>query len=189
MTDVQGTPPQGTQPDPSTASNPRRCRGRRRGRRIFFVLFLVLIAVVVGVVTGHPFRHGWHGGWWAGDPAAIDRRIEKVVKRASVELDMNRAQEDKLIEIAKTAARDLRPMGDTMRNARWQVIELLRQPNLDRAAIEKFRTDQLAAADAFSQRLATAFGDATEALNPEQRRIAADHLSEMVRWRRSWQRD
>jgi Spy/CpxP family protein refolding chaperone len=64
--------------------------------------------------------------------------------------------------------------------ARARAAELLIQPKVDRAAIEAFRAEQLALAEAASKRLAQAVGDAAEVLTPEQRQKA----HEFIQWRR-----
>ncbi len=53
---------------------------------------------------------------------------------------------------------------------------------IDRAAIEAFRAEQLALADAASKRFAQAVGDAAEVLTPDQRQKA----HELLQWRRGW---
>jgi Spy/CpxP family protein refolding chaperone len=67
-------------------------------------------------------------------------------------------------------------MRDKARDARAAARDLLLQTTIDRAAIEKFRTEQLALADAFSKRVAQAIGDMAEVLTPEQRHKLADRL-------------
>jgi len=68
------------------------------------------------------------------------------------------------------------PMRDKAQAARMRVRDLLTQQNVDRAEIERFRTEQVALADAFSKRVAQALGEAAEILTPEQRRKLADRL-------------
>ncbi len=49
-------------------------------------------------------------------------------------------------------------MGEKARAARERAAQLLLQPKVDRAAIEAFRAEQMALADAASKRLAQARG-------------------------------
>jgi Spy/CpxP family protein refolding chaperone len=72
-------------------------------------------------------------------------------------------------------------MRDKARTARERARELLTQPTIDRAAIEAFRTEQMALAEAASKRIAQALGDAAEVLTPEQRR----EVDSFLQWRRS----
>jgi len=62
-------------------------------------------------------------------------------------------------------------------DAHSQVIQLMSQPVIDRAAVEQLRATQMAALDAASKRLTLAFEDASEVLTPEQRQklIASHH--------------
>ena len=65
---------------------------------------------------------------------------------------------------------------------------LLTQPSVDRAAIEAFRAEQIALADAASKRIAQALADAAEVLTPEQRRKIDDHLAARRGYWRGWHR-
>jgi Spy/CpxP family protein refolding chaperone len=117
-------------------------------------------------------------------PAQIEERVDRGIRHAAIELDATLEQQDKLRAIAKAAVKDLLPMGEKARAARERAVELLIQPKVDRAALEAFRAEQMALADAASKRLAQAVGDAAEVLTPEQRQKA----HELVRWRRGFMR-
>jgi Spy/CpxP family protein refolding chaperone len=62
----------------------------------------------------------------------------------------------------------------------------LTAPTIDRTAIERLRAEQIALADTASKRIAQALADATEVLNPEQRRKIADWVTSgpWARWHR-----
>jgi Spy/CpxP family protein refolding chaperone len=79
-------------------------------------------------------------------------------------------------------------MREKAQAARAQARELLTQPSVNRAEIERFRTEQIALADAASRRLAQALADAAEILTPEQRRKIGDHLERREHRRRWWHR-
>ena len=74
------------------------------------------------------------------------------------------------------------PLGSSSSNssqaqsARLKARELLTQPTIDRAEIERFRTEQIALADTFTKRVSQALGDAAEILTPEQRRKLDNRL-------------
>jgi Spy/CpxP family protein refolding chaperone len=110
----------------------------------------------------------------------VEDRVDRGIRHAAIELDATAEQQEKLRAIARAAVKDLLPMRDKGHAARARVAELLTQPKIDRAAIEVFRAEQLALADAASKRLAQAVGDAAEVLTPEQRQKA----HEWVQWRR-----
>jgi periplasmic protein CpxP/Spy len=177
-------------------SNPDAPAGRRR-RRWLPVAAIALGAAFTGAVAtgavgqyGPPWGH-WHGpGFMRGplSPAQIEDRLDRGIRHAAIELDATAEQQEKLRAIAKAAVRDLVPMRDKARAARERAAELLTQPKVDRAAIEAFRAEHLALADAASKRFAQAVGDVAEVLTPEQRQKA----HEWLQWRRSmwhrWQR-
>jgi Spy/CpxP family protein refolding chaperone len=118
-------------------------------------------------------------------PADIEDRVDRGIRHAAIEIDATPEQQEKLRTIAKGAVKDLLPMREKAHTARARAAELLTQPKVDRAAIEAFRAEQLALADAASRRFAQAVGDAAEVLTPEQRQKANDWLQ----WRRGlWRR-
>ena len=176
-----------------------------RARRGIFALAVIAIAVVAGLTGnmlttafGQGFAwHAWHDGGFAGGfmggpltPAQIDDRIDRATKHLAIELDASADQQMKIAGIAKSAVADLRPMHEKALAARRQAAALLTAPTVDRAAIEKLRTDQIALADAASKRIAQAAADASDVLNPDQRRKIADWLAAldgggpwmMMRW-------
>jgi hypothetical protein len=53
----------------------------------------------------------------------------------------------------------------------------LTAPTIDRSAIERLRAEQIGLAETASKRIAQAVADASETLNPEQRRKIADWLA------------
>lgn len=128
----------------------------------------------------HGGGHGRRGGF--GGPMS-EERIEKMVKHFGVEVNATPEQQDKLAAIAKQAAKDLEPLRGQAMDARKQAMELLSQPNVDRAALEKLRISKLQHADAMSRRVTQALGDAAEVLTPEQRKKLAEHIaSRRGRW-------
>lgn len=136
--------------------------------------------------------HGPQGGrgFMSGpfDPAQMDQRIERMAKHLAVEVDATPEQTAKLAEIAKSAARELRPMRQKVQEARKRGMELLSAPAVDRAAIERLRSEQIQAADAASKRLTQALADAADVLTPEQRKKFAQHLQHRQGGRRGGHR-
>jgi protein CpxP len=172
-------------------SGPKSCRGA--GRRTAFIVVLALVAGLTGAAItsafsngpgfGHGFGHGfgpghWHGGMMGGsfDPAQAEDRADRMVRHMAIELDATDAQQDKLRAVVKAAVKDLIPLREKVQAARLKARELLTQPTIDRAEIEKFRAEHLALADTFTKRVAQAIGDAAEILTPDQRRKLNDHL-------------
>lgn len=130
--------------------------------------------------------HGPQGRGFMGgplDPVKMDQRIERMAKHFAVEVDATPEQTSKLAEIARSAAKELRPMREKIQQARKRGMELLSAPTVDRAAIERLRSEQIQAADALSKRLSQALADAAEVLTPEQRKKAAEHFQKRQGWR------
>ena len=159
-----------------------------RSRRTAWIVAGVIAAGLTGVAATAAFSQGggfgpmspvhWHGGFMGGplDPAQIEDRADRMVRHVAIEIDATTDQQEKLRGIVRGAVKDLVPMRDKAKAARAAARELLLQPTIDRTAIEKFRTEQLGLADAFSKRVAQAIGDMAEVLTPEQRRKLADRL-------------
>jgi Spy/CpxP family protein refolding chaperone len=152
-----------------------------RVRRVFWIVALVIAAAFAGAFATSAFSHGpghWHrGGMFAPfDPARAAERADRAVRHLAIELDATNEQQERLRDIVKATVKDLVPMREQAHAARLGARELLTQPTVDRTAIERFRTEQVALADAFSKRIAQAIGDAAEILTPEQRRRLNDHF-------------
>jgi Spy/CpxP family protein refolding chaperone len=174
-----------TAPQPA----PRPTRGR-------FALLLILVGLagaIAGGVATNAFGQApmlWHvrpfvGGSFMGgpfDPAQVDRHVERTIKHLAVEADATADQQAKLVAIAKAAVTDLLPLRDKVQANRAQALDLFTAGNVDRAAIERLRSEQLALAEAASKRIAQALGDAAEVLNPEQRRTLVDRISHFGGW-------
>ena len=152
---------------------------RRFLRRAAVATLAVALAAGFGAQA---WSYGGHGGMHRGfmggsqDPAKADERIERMVKHFAVEVDATPEQRSKLTEIAKAAARELRPLREKARDARKRGMALLAAPTIDRAALERLRAEQIQAADAVSKRMTQAFADAAEVLTPEQRKKIAERM-------------
>ncbi len=113
-----------------------------------------------GPSFGPPFATTWQSGLFDGAiEAFVEAHADRLIRHLSIEIDATAEQQDKLRAIVRDA-----------------VKELLTQQTIDRAAIEKFRAEQIATHDAASKRLVQAVGDAAEVLTPEQRRKISDML-------------
>jgi Spy/CpxP family protein refolding chaperone len=145
-----------------------------------------------GPPFGHGFGHGhgfWHGGPFGGglDPARAEERADRMIRHISVEVDATAEQQEKLRGIVKNAVKDMIPMREKIFAARQQARDLLFGQTVDRAAIEKLRTEQIGTVDALSKRFTQALADAAEVLTPEQRRKLEGLLPPVGGWR-GWSR-
>ncbi len=121
----------------------------------------------MGRFGGHVMHAHMGGGF-------MEHRIGSVLD----ELDATPEQEDKLWDIIDKARTEIRPTFREFRETREEVIELLGQPTIDRAAAEKLRSERVAAIDEASRRMTIALLDAAEVLTPEQRTKLVEHLKE-----------
>jgi protein CpxP len=175
---------------------PRSQRNSRRGMFLGALLAVALVAGVTGNLLSSAFGQGFgwhHGGWRDGGmfggpltPAQIDDRIDRMTKHMAIEIDATSDQQVKIANIAKAAATDLRVLRDKAHAARTQAVALLTAPTIDRSAIDRLRTEQMALAETASKRIAQALADTAEVLNPEQRRKIADWVTSgpWARWHR-----
>jgi protein CpxP len=185
--------------DPSSSQATQADRKPRRGRAAFFIVLIALAAGLTGAFAGSAFSRGygfgfgpggWHGRGFMGsmDAAQIEDRADRMVRHLAIEIDATAEQQEKLRAVVKSAVKDLLPMRDQAQAARLRGRELLVRPDLDRAAIEAFRTEHMALADAFGRRLAQALADAAEILTVEQRRKIADLIPPHRGYWRRWHR-
>lgn len=132
-----------------------------------------------------PFEGGFGPGFaadWRSDllngaiGAAVEVHADRMIRHLAVEIDATAEQQDKLRAVVRGAVKDLLPVREKLLTARATARDLLTQQTIDRAAIEKFRVDQIAVHDAASKRIVEAVADAAEALTPEQRRKLANML-------------
>ncbi len=97
----------------------------------------------------------------------------------------------RIAAIVKAAVADLRPLREKWQAERAQAVAALTAPNIDRAAVERVRAEQMEIAETASRRIALALADASETLNPDQRRKVANWAvlfdgGPWARWRHGW---
>lgn len=198
MTDTGNSPSNASHPTPEH----RHGCSRRRGPR---VLLLALFAVGAGFFAGNAMSHGLGPlGRHLSPHSAIIRvfapttveeagnRAARVARHLAVEVDASAEQEAKLVALAKTVASDVFPVREQLKAARKTAIELMRQPTIDRAAVEALRAEQMARIDDISKRLTTALADAGDILSSEQRAKLGNRIDawrERMGWWKSWHRD
>jgi Spy/CpxP family protein refolding chaperone len=168
---------------PSMPRNPP--TGRSRFGRWLLLATLLMTAAVTGGIASRAIGQHAYGPFMGGplDPARVEDRADRMTRHVAIEIDASNEQQEKLRAIVKSAVKDLLPIREKSVLARERAQTLLTGPAIDRAAIEQFRTEQMALADAASRRFAQALGDAAEVLTPEQRRKLHERLTEMrERW-------
>jgi Spy/CpxP family protein refolding chaperone len=154
--------------------------GPRRSRRWLLAGLVIAIggATAVGgarlAVAQGMAGHHLMGAHAAMDPAEMERHIGELVDH--VLPDGSAAQKARLAGMIRAAHEE---MGATHRQlfaAHDRLLALLAQPNVDRAAIENLRAEQIRQIDAASRHLVQAAADASEMLTPEQRQRLFEHL-------------
>jgi Spy/CpxP family protein refolding chaperone len=153
-------------------------------RRRFFKLAAVSTAFagLAGAGFG-ALAHGRGRGRGPMDPAALEQRLERMLKHLYVEIDATDAQKHKLDPIVKQAAQELQPLRAKVREARREGMKLFSAENIDRGAIERFRAEQIGATDAASKRFTQALTDVAEVLTPDQRKTLAARFARYGRGR------
>ena len=126
------------------------------------------VIVGVGVAASQTWGGPGHGMGRMGGPF-MNMRAEWGVNRMLDRLDATPEQKQKVTEIVKSALADLEPMRASAATIRQDAARLLKADTIDRAEIEKLRTQRIAQADAASKRFTQAFADAAEVLTPKQR--------------------
>jgi protein CpxP len=154
----------------------------RRRLRLSLIATLAILLVGAGVAAftqGNAFgRMAGHGHSMWNDPARIDEGIERPVKHLAIEIDATPEQQEKLIVLAKAAAKDLLPLRQEMRTAGQDATALLTAATIDRAAIEQLRAARLLSIQQASTRVSEFLADAAEVLSIEQRKELADQVAE-----------
>jgi len=192
---------------------------KRHGRNLVMLLAGAVLAVggflgFQAIAESNAYQHmrmvafdgGWHGGGWHGggwrrgehkplhemSDAEIEDRINRMVRHVSIEIDGTPEQEQQIIAIMRTAAKEMRPLREQMQATRLELQALLTAETVDRAALEALRASRLAEAYRISKTLVGAVADVAETLTPEQH----ETLQALIRERRerghhrgAWGRD
>lgn len=146
-------------------------------RRIAIAALAGSVAAGIGFsALGHG-SHGWHGrGGAAMDPVKMDERIESGVKRVLGGVDASDEQRARVTQIARQAAAELRGLRAQQMELRSKGLALLAAPEVDRAAIEALRAEQVRLVDAASKRISAALADTADVLTQAQRAKLAEHM-------------
>ncbi len=147
-----------------------------------------LAALVGGAAAATSFAalaQRGHGGRQHGpmDPAQFEQQLERRLKHLYVEIDATEEQKQRLDPLIKQTVRELAPVRRNLHAARGEALKLLSQETVDAGALETLRARQIQLADEASRKVTRALVDASEVLNPQQRRKLAMHLTHQRRWR------
>jgi protein CpxP len=132
---------------------------------------------LAAAVSFNAFAQRGRGHHGPLDPAQLEQRLERMLKHLYVEIDATEEQKQRLDPIVRGAVKELRPLRQNLHAARREAIGLLSQERVDASAIEALRVKQMQLADGASRTVTRALVDASEVLNPSQRRQLAAHFS------------
>ena len=125
------------------------------------------------------YKSSWHGdshkGFSEYSDAEIEDRIERIVKHVAIEIDATPEQQEKIVALVATTAKDLKPV-----HARTRAV--------DRAALEKLRAERLADAEKVSKDLIDTVANVADLLTLEQRKVLEERIQQFHNMRRRWHR-
>lgn len=154
---------------------------RRPWRRLAIAALAGSLAAGVGMTAlahggsfGPGGRHMDRGG--QTDPESMKRRIDASVRWMLADVNATDAQREKIAAIVEATRKEMAPLREKHREARRAVMDLLAKPNVDRAAIESIRAQEIQSADAMSRRFVQSLVDVAEVLTPEQRAQLAEKM-------------
>jgi Spy/CpxP family protein refolding chaperone len=182
MTDNQANAAQSPKAEVNT-----RCRPWRN-RIVAGMLGVVLGAAAVGTLSHAGFGpgcgHFGHGPWAASGPEAAEARREWIgfaIDRMLTKVEASDAQKTEVQAIVEPLATEMQPLRETFAANRESMVQLLLAPEIDRAAMETLRSEQMDQADTISRALVTTLADVADVLTPEQRSRLASRIAERRR--------
>ncbi|MFK7965353.1 MAG: Spy/CpxP family protein refolding chaperone [Burkholderiaceae bacterium] len=156
------------------SSTPDTPQAGRRSRLKTWGLAGALVLTLGVSACGHRHHHS-HSG-------VSEERVTKMVDKVFSRVDATDAQKTQISSIANQAVTELKPMRQSIRQARGQALKLLSAEQIDRAAIDALRAEQMATADKASTVMSNALADIAEVLTPAQRLEVQDKLSARMKW-------
>ena len=149
---------------------------RRRFGRSLVIGGVLLAGVALGAGGLAAAAAGKGFGFMPHGPRL--ERIQGFVRMALDSVGATSDQEAKVHDIVAKSFDELAPKPGDHDAFRKQVLDLLKAPTIDRAAIEKLRADHIAALDAKSKKLVDAVEQVADILSAEQRVKLADKAEE-----------
>jgi Spy/CpxP family protein refolding chaperone len=135
--------------------------------------------LAMAAMPGHP---GWRHGPRLG-------MVQHFVREALDSVGATSAQEDKVHDIVAAVFSDMEQDRTEREAMRKQALDLLRAPTINRNAVEKLRSDQVARFEARTKKMTGALLDAADQLTPEQRGKLVDRFERMAEHRGWRERD
>jgi protein CpxP len=158
-------------------------QNRQRRGSGWMLAGLIVAATATGGLAGAAMADGralqaMHGiGQAPADPAAMNAHFDAVIAR--ILPDATAEQKAGLKAVATAFHANLRTVHSGLGHAHGEMLALVRQPNIDRAAFEALRVQHMRQMDEASVRMMKNFADAAELLTPAQRVRLVEHLKQM----------
>lgn len=180
--------------EPMDAQAPAPAPRRRYLRRTVLALGILIGGGAGGLALarGGPF----HDGFASWDPGQRLARLQFMAKRALDAVGATSDQENRIHDIIASASTALVKEGVPTADMRKRLIDLLKAPTVDPAAIEALRAEMVRSVDARSKIVAGALVDASGQISAEQRTKLVDRFTTMMeqhrgfgRWRHHWDED
>lgn len=160
--------------------------GRVGGRRRFFGG--LALGGLLGTLAASSFSlwaqegpDGGPGRGWCGHhrhgamtPEQRAQRADAMTDHLLGRLDATPEQKTRIKAIVQDALKDLEQVRESHQKNRQAFMDALKQPSVDRQALQQIRRAELGNAEAASDRLVNAIADAADVLTPEQRAKLAD---------------
>lgn len=165
---------------PPSPSDPKPPASRGRATLAVGGALAVLIVGAAGIAAAYGddfgFGPGRHFGMRAhlSGPGFMGHGIDGALD----DIDATDEQSDRLWKILDDARAEIRPMMRDFRDTREDLVKLLGAPIVDKAAIEKLRSERLAEIDQVSQKMTAALAEAAQVLTPEQRAKLVERFDE-----------
>lgn len=146
--------------------------------RLMTITFFVALAGLASTLAQAQPMGGRHGGPGGRDGAIAGPFGGQMMERLLDNVDATTEQRNRIREIAKAAAADLRAQQDSRRALREQAMTLFTQPTVDARAAEALRQQMLQQHDLTSRRWMQAMLDASAVLSAEQRAKLAERMKQ-----------
>ena len=179
------------QRDAAKDDGPGRQDGKRRTRGWIMGLALLGLGATGGTLAtiavdasahggwGHGFGHHWRGH--AADATHVTERLQHASEWVLGKVDATEEQQERIDAILAGAVDDIFPLRAEHDAHRRDLMAELARPQIDRAALERVRTAELALAEQATARLLDATVAIAEVLDTEQRQQLVERFAERRR--------
>jgi len=167
------------------------CHGGHRGR-CFGKVLVVMLVFGLGFFAGKSYAcepgFGHHGGpeaFMSGKPLDVEQAnkfADKRMQHMLGEVKASDEQKAKASAIVKASLEKGAPLADKLRDNHVQMRKLMSAANIDKAAIETLRVEQIKLADEASKLMTQTMEEVAEVLTPEQRAKLAEKMEKRHGW-------